>query len=122
MINQIDVRLLFPLLRSAVCGTKLTDEERGQVSAENLQDLMKIAEKHDVSHLFAYGLKQNGLIPQGNAEIEKCIFKAVFRFERTKYEYEKLCNTLEKEKIPFLPLRENCGTSPAGSVAKRTAA
>jgi len=99
------VQILFALLRSAIRGTKLTDSERENYSADMLQDLLKIASKHDVIHLLVLGLKQNDLIPKENSEIEKYIFKAVYRYERLRYEYEILCDVLEKAKIQFLPLK-----------------
>ena len=61
--------------------------------------------KHDVIHLLALGLKQNELISKENSEIEKYILKAVFRYERLRYEYNNLCDALEKAQIPFIPLK-----------------
>jgi hypothetical protein len=52
-------------------------------------------------------LKQNKLISQEHHDIEKCVFKSVYRYERIKYEYENLCNVFEKAKIPFIPLKGN---------------
>ncbi len=104
-MDQRTIQILFALLRSAICGAKLTEEERNNYSPELLQELIKISTKHDVAHLLALGLKQNKLIPDKNAEIEKSILKAVYRYERTRYEYENLCAALEKAQIPFLPLK-----------------
>ena len=74
-------------------------------SPEMLPKLMSMSAKHDVAHLLVYGLKQNDLIPKENGDVEKHIFKAVYRYERLKYEYEGLCEALEKAQIPFLPLK-----------------
>ena len=104
-MNEQKTQTLFPLLRSAICGAKLTEEEREKFSPEALPELLALAEKHDLAHLLAYSLKQNGLIPEGNKEIETSIFKAAFRYERLNYEYERLCAALEEAKIPFLPLK-----------------
>ena len=98
-------QMLFSLLRSAICGTGLTEEEFNGYSPELLQDLLEISLKHDLAHLLAYGLKQNGLITKDNAEIEKLIFKAVFRYQRLKYDYDNLCQALERAEIPFVPLK-----------------
>ena len=102
---QRTIQILFALLRSAICGTKLTEEERNNYSPDLLQDLLKISSKHDVDHLLGFGLKQNELIPKEHSDIEKCILKAVYRYERLRYEYENLCSALEKAQIPFLPLK-----------------
>ena len=104
-MEQRTIQILFALLRSAICGTKLTAEERNNYSPDLLQDLLKISSKHDVVHLLAFGLKQNELISKENSDIEKCILKAVYRYERLRYEYENLCSVLEKAQIPFLPLK-----------------
>ena len=104
-MDQRTIQILFPLLRSAICGAKLADEECNAFSPELLPELFAMAKKHDLAHLLALSLKQNGLIPEGRNEIEKNIFKAVFRYERLNYEYERLCAALEKAKIAFLPLK-----------------
>ena len=104
-MDQRNNKILFALLRSAICGTRLTEEERNNYSPDLLQDLLKISSKHDVVHLLVFGLKQNELISKENSDIEKCILKAVYRYERLRYEYENLCSALEKAQIPFLPLK-----------------
>ena len=104
-MDQRTIQILFALLRSAIRGTKLTDNERKSYSADMLQDLLKLSAKHDVIHLLVLGLKQNELISKENAEIEKYILKAVYRYERLRYEYDILCDALEKVQIPFLPLK-----------------
>ena len=104
-MDQRTIQILFALLRSAICGTKLTEEERSFYSQEQLRDLLKISSKHDVIHLLVIGLKENELIAKENTELEKCILKAVYRYERIRYEYENLCAALENAKIPFLPLK-----------------
>lgn len=104
-MDQRTIQILFALLRSAIFGTKLTERERKNYSADMLKDLLIISTKHDVVHLLVLGLKKNELIPEEHIEIEKSILKAVYRYERLQYEYEKLCETLEKAHIAFLPLK-----------------
>ena len=104
-MDQRTIHILFALLRSAIRGTKLTESERNSYSADVLQDLLKISAKHDVVHLLVLGLKQNKLIPKEHDDIEKYILKAVYRYERIRYEYDNLCSALEKAQIPFLPLK-----------------
>ncbi len=104
-MDQRTIQILFALLRSAICGTKITEEEKNNYSPDLLQDLLKISSVHDVVHLLVLGLKQNELITKENAELEKCILKAIWRYERIEYEYENLCAALENAHIPFLPLK-----------------
>lgn len=103
-MDQMTIQILFALLRSAICGTKLTEKEQSGISEDSLRELMKIASAHDVGHLFALGIKQNELVAD-NPDIEKSILKAVYRYERINYEYEMLCRSLEKAQIPFVPLK-----------------
>lgn len=104
-MDQRSIQILFALLRSAICGTILTEEERNICSFELIQDLLKISDDHDITPILAMGLKQNGLVSKENSGIEKHILKAVYRYERLRHEYENLCNALEKAQIPFLPLK-----------------
>ena len=104
-MDQRTNQILFALLRSAICGTKLSEEELNNYSTELFCDLLKISSKHDVVHLLGLGLKQNELITKENSEIEKCILKAIYRYEQIRYEYDNLCTALEKAQIPFLPLK-----------------
>lgn len=104
-MDQRTNQILFALLRSAVFGKTLTDEERNGYSPEQLEDLLRLSSKHDVAHLLAFGLQQNGLISAGKSDLDVRIFKAVYRYEQFKYEYESLCNALEKAGVPFLPLK-----------------
>lgn len=99
------LRAFFALVRSAVCGTQLTDTERNSYSNDLLQNLFEISSKHDVAHLVAFGLKRNGLISVEKKDIEKYILKAVYRYERIEYEYKNFCTLLEKAQIPFIPLK-----------------
>ncbi len=105
-MNQRTNQILFSLLRSAIRGQALTEQEKALFTQEQLSELIDIAKKHDVIHLLAVGLKQNSLLsPQEIANAEGEIFKAVFRYEGFTYELGKLCDALEKAEIPFMPLK-----------------
>ena len=97
--------VLFALLRSAICETELTIEERSCCSQDLLGDLLKLAKKHDVVHLAVLGLKKNGLLTAENGALETSLLQAVFRYERKHYEYTRLCQALETLQISFLPLK-----------------
>ena len=104
-MDQRTIQILFSLLRSAICGTQLTAEERSDCSPERVGKLLKLSAKHDVIHLLVLGMKQNDLIAQEYHDIEKHMLKAVYRYEQFRYEYEVLCEALEKAQIAFLPLK-----------------
>ena len=104
-MDQGTNQILFALLRSAVRGTRLTDEERALYSDEKLNDLLTLSKKHDVAHLLIFGLKQNALLSGEALALEKNLLKAVYRYERLHYDYVRSCAALEVAKIPFIPLK-----------------
>ena len=64
-----------------------------------------LARYHDLTHLLALGLRNNGLLTLENGELEKEIFHAAFRFEQLNYELTSICRTLERAQAPFIPLK-----------------
>lgn len=108
-MNQKMVRVLFALLRSAACGEPMREEEKALFDAAFLPEMTHLAKLHDVAHLLAYGLHQNGLAAMEGGEIE--MMKAVFRYEQLAYELEALCGALEASGVDFMPLK--------GSVLRR---
>lgn len=97
--------VLFALLRSAICDTELTSQERDVCNQNSLTELLKMAKKHDVIHLAVLGLKKNGLLAAENSALEAFLLQAVFRYERMNHEYTRLCEALEAQQIPFMPLK-----------------
>lgn len=93
------------MLRSPICGTKLTDAQRELYSGDLLPELLKVSQKQDVEHLLALGLKQNDLISEREGQIDKLIFNALYRYESLNYEYARVCSVLEEARIPFIPLK-----------------
>ena len=104
-MDQRTIQLCFALLRSVICSVDLNDTEKALFSEEQLPHLMAVSKKHDISHLVALGLKQNSLISKDDVEIDKSIFKAVYRYEQLNYEYKRLCSVLESAGIDFIPLK-----------------
>ncbi len=101
LMNQNRINALFVLLRSTISKNKLKLEELDYYSNEMIQDLLKISSIHDISHLIVFALKQNDLI----SEEKKDIFKAIYRSDLFRYEYNNLCSAFEKAQIPFMPLK-----------------
>ena len=100
-MNQNTNKLLFSLIRSAICGTVIEKSEKKLYSEELLPELIDISKKHDIMHLLALGLKQNSLI----SNVDKSILEAVYRYEQNNYEYGVLCSALESAEIAFMPLK-----------------
>lgn len=111
-MEQRKNEIFFALIRSAICGTKLSETEISSYKEELLPELFAIAKKQDLGHLLVLGLKQNGLISQGDLKTnERIMMQAVMRYEQLNYDFNQLCQTLENAAIPFIPLK--------GSVLRR---
>lgn len=104
-MNRDVKKLMFALLRCAICGNVLTSEEKALYSPEQLTELLTAAKKHDVAHLVVFGLKKNNLLDENAKKLEGEIFKAVYRCEQQKHELQTICQTLEDAQIPFVPLK-----------------
>lgn len=96
--------ILFAILRSVFHGNELSSAEKAMLSEVNLPELMVVAKGHDIAHLIALGLQNNHLI-SNNPKFQKDIFTAVYRYEQLNYELNRASAVLEKEKIPFIPLK-----------------
>ena len=101
-MEQTNEKLMLSLIRSAMGGEPLSVTERETCAEENISEAMKLAVSHDLGQIVAWGLKKNEI---KNAEAETVVFKSVYRYQQIKYEYERLCNTLESAAIPFMPLK-----------------
>ena len=98
-------KVMFALLRSAVCGGLLSSEEISLYSPDILPKITSLAQKHDVIHLIVFALKKNGLLDESSKNLESKMLTAVYRCEKLKYELTKLCAALEQAEIPFIPLK-----------------
>lgn len=109
-------------IKGEICGR----EEPGgglaipEISARFLSELYKLSKAHDAAHLVGDALSKNGLLtdlPDGlgeherieieaiKAKFEKQVFMAIYRYENLNYELERVKQTLNEMKIPFLPLK-----------------
>ena len=97
--------LMFAILRSAITGKPLGEAEKSGCTEENARAASKAAKAHDLDHLVAWSLKQNGLPELLGPHGEKKILTSVYRYQQIKYEYERICPALEAAGIDFLPLK-----------------
>ena len=111
-MNAKTNRILFLLLRSAICGAYLEKEDRALLTSENLDHLYAIAKEHDVEHLLVLGLEKNGF--KGSDVLKKSIFRAVYRAEQRERDLLNVSKALSDAEIPFMPLKGAilCGYYP----------
>ena len=107
-MNEKEKRIFFALIKSAVCGVALTDDEKAAFSEEMLPKFYKLSKKHNIAHLIALGLELNGL-DAGESEyyekFEKQKLTVLYNQERLNYQFNEQCAVFEKNKIPFMPLK-----------------
>ncbi len=97
--------ILFALLRSALCGSLLSEQEKLMCSDELLSEMAAIAKQHDILHLLAAALNKNGISNNTGRDLSRYIIVAMQRYEQLNYELGKICSELEKAEIPFIPLK-----------------
>lgn len=100
-------KLFFNALRYEILDGDAREQIK-MITAEQLPELYKLSKKHDLSHLLADALARAGVLG-ADTEAGKRFLRerdlAVFRYRQLKYELDRLCNTLEEAKIPFMPLK-----------------
>ena len=101
-------KVLFALIRFEINGDELCDEIKNLITLEMLPALFKLSKRHDLAHLIGDALDKHGLLPDGTEAKKRFLQErnmAVYRYEQIQYEFEQICDTLEKAKIPFIPLK-----------------
>ena len=100
--------LLFALLRYAIKGEAL---DKGAVTEslteKRLAALFKVSKNHDVAHLVAYALEENGFCLEGEAWqlFLKEKEQAKLRYEMIQADINEICACFEKEGIEYIPLK-----------------
>ena len=107
-MEQTVKKIFFALLRFEVKQTEIQAEVKNLITQEILPALYKFAKRQDLAHLIGDALEKNGFLLDGS-EAKKHFLKertlAVYRHEQQRYELEQICQVLEDEKIPFIPLK-----------------
>lgn len=77
------------------------------IDDETVNKLYTLSQKHDLTHIVAFALEKNKLLPEG--EIGKAFQKqkivSVFRREQLDFEENRLFALLEENRIDFIPLK-----------------
>ena len=108
-MNKMIVDAIFALIRSAITGVALLENEKIALDITRVIDgIYVISDEHDILPIISIALYKNGLLDKSSEIGQKFInaqMLATYRFERIKDEFERLCGTLEKYEIQFLPLK-----------------
>lgn len=104
-MNAETNRLMFAILRSAVCNNMLTADEKALYNSDILSEMEMISKRHDVINILSFGLNKNGLLKDDSKKLETELLKSVYRYTKLDYELNCLCNALEAAQIMFIPLK-----------------
>lgn len=98
--------LLFSLIRSEIYPNEEVNVPEA-VSQDDLNAIYILAKKHDVSYIALKALQRYGLL--GSEKLSEKFLNeqllSVYRCEQLKYAFDEICSVLEKEKIPYIPLK-----------------
>ena len=98
------VKLMTDLLAFEIAGKSL--DSGLEVSDDDFKILYKMSRAHDIAHLVGDALIKNNLVSgEYKDKFSRCVIAAVFRYEKQRYEYERIKNALAESKIKFMPLK-----------------
>lgn len=103
------VRRMMQWIAREVCDGSVEQKEKlSAVSEQELQWLYGISASHDLAHLVGNALFRDQMLSEHSewaAKFKKQIFLANIRYERMQLTLNSLCQTMEEEGIPFVPLK-----------------
>lgn len=97
--------LFFSLLGAAVSGRTLPPQHLAALTPEQLEEFRSLAQRHDLTHLLALGLRQQGLLPAGERWGAAAIYRAARRCEALERALTEVSQALSGEGICHIPLK-----------------
>ena len=98
---------IIQLIRNEVCGDTLSLPCNSTITDAELAQMYSVAKPHDMAHILSSALMNNGLLTGSKLKnvYSEQLYSTLYRYENQKYAFEKVCDVLEKEKIPYIPLK-----------------
>lgn len=99
--------IMFALLRSVFQQKELEKTMKEELSPEIFCEIYTLAQKHDLGHLIAQAMENNGLFldePIAKKFLAKRSI-AVYRVEQIEYELSEIGATLDEARIEYVPLK-----------------
>lgn len=105
--SQNITEILFAMIRSEICGTRVDENIKDSFSDDLLQGLYRLAKAHDAAHIVSSALYTHGLLGEDEASknFKKERIMSVYRHENMQYAFGEICSVLEKQEIPYIPLK-----------------
>ncbi|HBF86590.1 MAG TPA: hypothetical protein DDW54_02815 [Clostridiales bacterium] len=102
------VKTMMMSIRYKICGEPFSDATKKDFSDDFLMRLFRLSEAHDMAHIVGSALEENRLL-RSESKVAQLfrnrIMIAVYHYEQLNYELGRICETFEREKIPFIPLK-----------------
>ena len=97
--------LLCELIRDEVCGAPA--KCRDMLTENEAKQLYILAKSHDLVHLLCAPIERCGISPSKEVleKFRSQTFSAVYRQNNISHEMTRICDTLERACIPFIPLK-----------------
>lgn len=98
-------KLMIQLIGNEVCGSTLSLSS--PVSDSDIARMFLVANTHSVAHILGSALLNNDLLAGDKPKnfYRELVYATIYRYENQNYVLEKVCNVLEAEKIPYIPLK-----------------
>ena len=105
-MNEVN-NMFFELLRSVLTEKKLDKSLFEGLDEEGLEELYKLAKKQDLAHIVLPALECSGISAEGKTanKLARHQLMAIYRYENQSFELGRICDTLEKNNVPFIPLK-----------------
>ncbi len=103
-MNQVS--LLIALIKYSITGIEPAAEMLTELTSQRLEQVLTLAQKHDVVPMAANALYQLGVLPPDMAgKCQQLLFSASMRYEQLNYDLQKTVKLLEENQIDFIPLK-----------------
>lgn len=102
------VSTLTDLIKSVMCSVPLEQQSVQALADETfVGKLYSIASEQDIAHIVGTALLEHKDIvgPDVWKYSKNKVLAAVYRHERMRFEYERICGVLSESQIPFVPLK-----------------
>lgn len=100
-------RIMMELIRCSALGLKPEAELLNSVKTDEISYMYGMSSEHDMGHLLGNALDECGVLGEDiiSAKFRNEVFEAIYRYEKLKFEYERICEAFEENGIDFIPLK-----------------
>ena len=102
------IKQMMRILSQRCCGMDAELSFSKDISAHELETLCQLSRKHDLAHIIGVALIEHqpeNLSAELAEKLQKVIWAAIYRYEKMRHVQEELYAILEKEAVPFVPLK-----------------